>query len=309
MFLFSDICTRKSQLIEPPYEKWKLPKSIKNAIITACSVIFALICVWVGFWITRVRRRYLESKIEAFADAHTASGRNILFGKYLDEWEITAKELKVDANDILGQGAFAVVYRGHLKKMRKEEWLEMDVAAKFSRIHTKDWMREDIIKEIGFMKSLGQHPNLLIMVGYVKSIENPVICTELCVSSLLNVLRKHPLHFMSKHKCNDVEICLLLKDLLKISLEVCSALIYMTQKGYVHRDIAARNVLLNSELVAKLSDFGLCRQVDENGECVESEGQFPVKHMAPEALKYGRFSEKSELWSYGILVSKIVSIT
>lgn len=161
-----------------------------------------------------------------------------------------------------------------------------------------------MIKEIGFMKSLGQHSNLLVMVGYVKSIENPVILTELCVSSLLDILRKHRLHFMSKNKCDEVEICLLLKDILEISLQVCSGLIYMTQKGYVHRDIAARNVLLTPDMTAKLSDFGLCRQVDENGQCVEKEGQFPVKHMSPETLNYGCFSEKSELWSYGIMVSQ-----
>lgn len=88
-----------------------------------------------------------------------------------------------------------------------------------------------MIKEIGFMKSLGRHPNLLVMVGYVKSTENPVILTELCMGSLLDILHKHPLHFMSKHKCDQVEFCLLLKDLLKIMLEVCSALIYMTQKA------------------------------------------------------------------------------
>jgi serine/threonine protein kinase len=73
----------------------------------------------------------------------------------------------------------------------------MDVAVKFAHFYAKDWMREDMIKEIGFMKSLGKHPNLLVMVGYVKSIENPVICTEFCVNgSLLDVLKKHKLHFM-----------------------------------------------------------------------------------------------------------------
>jgi serine/threonine protein kinase len=90
-------------------------------------------------------------------------------------------------------------------------------------------------------------------------------------------------------------------------LEVCSALIYMTQKGYVHRDIAARNVLLNSERMAKVSDFGLCRQVDKDGLCVEKDGKFPIKHMPLESIKYGQFSEKSELWSYGILIWEMMS--
>lgn len=165
-----------------------------------------------------------------------------------------------------------------------------------------------MIKEIGFMKTLGSHSNLLVMVGYVKSIDNPVILTELCTNgSLLDILLKHPLHFMSEDKCAQVDICLLLKDILRILLEVCSGLIYMTQRGYVHRDLACRNVLLTYDLMAKLSDFGLCRQVDENGLCVEREGKFPVKYLPIEALKNGQFSEKSELWSFGVLAWEALS--
>jgi hypothetical protein len=54
-----------------------------------------------------------------------------------------------------------------------------------------------MIREIEFMKTLGKHDNLLIMVGCVKDPENPVIATEFCVhGDLLKVLRKHDLHFV-----------------------------------------------------------------------------------------------------------------
>jgi serine/threonine protein kinase len=54
-----------------------------------------------------------------------------------------------------------------------------------------------MIREIEFMKTLGHHENLLIMVGCVKDPENPVIATEFCSNGdLLKILRKHELHYL-----------------------------------------------------------------------------------------------------------------
>jgi serine/threonine protein kinase len=56
---------------------------------------------------------------------------------------------------------------------------------------------------------------------------------------------------------------------MQIALQVCSGLIYLSKMKYIHRDIASRNVLLTENLVAKLGDFGLCCQMDDNGQCIE----------------------------------------
>lgn len=115
------------------------------------------------------------------------------------------------------------------------------------------------------MKSIGKHENLLSMVGYVKDIESPVIALEFCEhGDLLQVLQKHELHFMDIEQCQRVSVCLLLNDLLRVAREVCSGMVYLSDLNYVHRDIAARNVLLTSSLTAKLGDFGLCRQQANN---------------------------------------------
>ena len=54
-----------------------------------------------------------------------------------------------------------------------------------------------MIREIEFMKTLGKHDNLLVMVGCVKDLENPVIATEFCPNGdLLKILSKHELHYL-----------------------------------------------------------------------------------------------------------------
>lgn len=75
---------------------------------------------------------------------------------------------------------------------------------------------------------------------------------------------------------------------------------YMESMNLVHRDLAARNILLDSKLVAKISDFGLAQRADQRTQ--DSRGKFPIKWSAPEALRSNLFTNKSDVWSYGVLL-------
>ena len=57
---------------------------------------------------------------------------------------------------------------------------------------------------------------------------------------------------------------------------------YLTERGFLHRDVAARNVLINSEKRAKVSDFGLSREQSDDGNYVSRKGDLPVRWTAPE---------------------------
>jgi hypothetical protein len=77
----------------------------------------------------------------SFADKHSKQTKHLLFGNYKDPWEVTPKELKVEQDCVLGRGAFAVVYKGYLKKKRNDELIEMDVAVKFPHQYATELMR------------------------------------------------------------------------------------------------------------------------------------------------------------------------
>lgn len=77
---------------------------------------------------------------------------------------------------------------------------------------------------------------------------------------------------------------------------------YLEENRLVHRDLAARNVLVQNVGNVKISDFGLARLLDiDQPEYTVNYGKMPVKWLAPECLKYGVFTHKSDVWAFGKL--------
>lgn len=82
---------------------------------------------------------------------------------------------------------------------------------------------------------------------------------------------------------------------------------YLEEHSYIHRDLAARNILIGEGHVCKVADFGLARVIKEDIYSPREGTKFPIKWTAPEAALYNRFTIKSDVWSFGILMTEVVT--
>ena len=85
-------------------------------------------------------------------------------------------------------------------------------------------------------------------------------------------------------------------------VQVCSGMAYLESHNYIHRDLAARNCLVGKSGIVKVADFGLTRYVIDDEYTSSGGTKFPIRWAPPEVLWYTRFSSKSDVWAYGILV-------
>uniref|UniRef100_A0A667YR89 TXK tyrosine kinase n=1 Tax=Myripristis murdjan TaxID=586833 RepID=A0A667YR89_9TELE len=95
--------------------------------------------------------------------------------------------------------------------------------------------------------------------------------------------------------------------LLSMCQDACEGMAYLEAHSFIHRDLAARNCLVNEDNVVKVSDFGMTRYVLDNQYTSSSGAMFPVKWSPPEVLHYSKYSSKSDVWSYGVLMWEIFS--
>lgn len=205
----------------------------------------------------------------------------------IDAWEINRTEIVMHQQ--LGNGQWGIVseavWRKHnirvAVKTLKEEMMHLE---------------EEFLEEAELMKSM-RHPNLVQLLG-VCTREAPIyIITEFMTKgNLLDYLRN----------CDHDQINGFV--LMYMATQICSAMSYLEARNYIHRDLAARNCLVSDNHLVKVADFGLTRQVKPNEIYTAHVGaKFPIKWTAPEGLAYNKFSSKSDVWSYGVLLWEIAT--
>jgi serine/threonine protein kinase len=143
------------------------------------------------------------------------------------------------------------------------------------------------------------HPNIVHLYGIHISQEGHkfMVFEFMNQGNLADLLR-------SKNKEIDVD------ELLVIAIHIVNGMCYLEENHVVHRDLALRNVLVtNAEghYIAKISDFGLSRLVDEGIYSLKSDSTLPIKWTAPECLQYGLYDSKSDVWSFGITLWELYS--
>lgn len=201
-----------------------------------------------------------------------------------DPWETPKSTLKSIRR--IGQGQFGEYWQGIWTKPQSVAIKKLIPGSK----HTKEFLSEAHI-----LKYL-RNPNIIQLYAVSTEQEPFFIVTELMSHScLLEYLReRRTLDFLS---------------LMQIGTQIASGMAYLEGKNCIHRDLSAMNVLMGKRCLAKIANFGLAKLMEKDqDEYIGEDGdRFPLRWSAPEACYFHLFSIKSDVWSFGILLTELVT--
>ncbi|KAH7651410.1 Non-specific serine/threonine protein kinase protein [Dioscorea alata] len=258
----------------------ELPKGIILGTVAAGCLVIILVSVFIFFFL---RRKNAENHELQSLELHTG---------IFTLRQIKAATRNFDPANKLGEGGFGPVYKGVLPDGSQ-------IAVKKLSSKSSQGNRE-FINEIGIISAL-QHPNLVKLCGCSVEGKQLLLIYEFMENnSLANVLfgpekDRLKLDWPTRHR---------------ICLGVARGLAYLheeTRLKVVHRDIKATNVLLDKDLNAKISDFGLARLSGEDVTHISTRIAGTIGYMAPEYAMRGYLTDKADVYSFGVVILEIVS--
>lgn len=195
----------------------------------------------------------------------------------------------IQFGSVLGKGAFGEVFKGKYTPVGATDPVE--VAVKRMIAEPKREQLQDFCNEASILGIL-EHRNVVTSYGFC-SLQFPVMLVMELVpgGDLKKYLRKTP--------------SIPNKQIILFALDISNAMRHLASKNVIHRDLAARNCLITKDIRVKLSDFGL--SVNDTQAIVKNLRKAPIRWLAPETMMKGIFNEKTDVWSYGVLITELMT--
>ena len=205
--------------------------------------------------------------------------------------EINRKTLS--PQKILSQTPFFDIFKGNWAS----NYGDIPVAIRVLNDSENGELSMSLLREVTVMGQF-DHPNILKLFGVVTLGKPFYVITEVHKDQLDTFLFK-----LNKSPIDKSKFPTLLH---KFCIEICQGMEYLSGLNFIHRDLACRNIYITINLSCRIADFGMCRELKKEQEYHKSSGtHIPVRWTAPESVFYQRYSEKSDVWSYGMTMYEI----
>ncbi|XP_045505349.1 focal adhesion kinase 1 isoform X4 [Colias croceus] len=220
---------------------------------------------------------------------------------------------QIELTGIIGEGQFGDVHKGTCKvtsanhpSLRRQLAIQkqqgktpageyvLPVAVKTCKMDADLDTAEKFLEEAYIMQQFS-HPHIIGLVG---------VCSAPPIWIVMELATLGEMRAYLQQNSHRLETCTLVLYIYQLS----TALSYLESKKFVHRDIAARNVLVSTPTCVKLADFGLSKMVEDKSYYKASRGKLPIKWMAPESINFRRFTSASDVWMFGVCMWEILML-
>ncbi|CAH0553754.1 unnamed protein product [Brassicogethes aeneus] len=231
------------------------------------------------------------------------------------------EKLEFPRNDIiyirdLGQGAFGSVFQARAPGLIAGEEFTV-VAVKMLKDDASEDMQDDFEKEACLLSEF-DHPNIVKLLG-VCAVGRPMCLlfeymgkgdlneflrqcspSNYVVRSIMNG------EFVNRDVYRDNQLTHL--EQVNVALQIAAGMVYLSDRKFVHRDLATRNCLINEEMVVKIADFGLSQKIYLQDYYKGSDRDaIPVRWMPLESILYNKYTPESDVWAFGVCLWEIFS--
>ncbi|XP_016322048.1 receptor tyrosine-protein kinase erbB-3-like isoform X3 [Sinocyclocheilus anshuiensis] len=276
----------------------ELDRLVNSSQIAGISVaVFAGIIVFLALFVLgllyhrglairrkRALRRYLESG-ESMEPLDPGEKGTKVHARILKPQELRKGKL-------LGYGVFGIVNKGFW--IPERDSVKIPVAIKTIQDRSGQQTFTEITDHMLAMGSL-DHPYIVRLLGICLGTSLQLVTQLSPHGSLLQHLRQH------KDRLDP-------QRLLNWCVQIAKGMYYLEEHCIAHRNLAARNVLLKSDYIVQISDFGVVDLLyPDDKKYVYSEHKMPIKWMALESILFRRYTHQSDVWSYGVTVWEMMS--